>query len=171
MNKLLLCLALAAPVAAEEMPVDSVQQCTMFKRIFSYDKHLRNTDNIVVLVVGQTSDGADVESVAAAFRGKGMYPVNVTVESLDADLTATLSPQSTVVYVMPGVDYTTVVDFAASRGFLTVSGLPSLAETGKVSVSVDVSGGRPRVVVNMARLGAEGHEISAELLKLARVIR
>ena len=167
----LLCLALAAPAVAEENSVDSEQQCTVFKRIFSYDKHLRNTDNIIVLVVGQTKDGADAERVAAAFRAKDMYPVNVTVDGLDADLTATLSPQSTVVYVMPDVDYAAVVDFATDRGFLTVSGHPLLAEMGKVSVSVDLSAGRPQVVVNMPRLVAEGHELSSELLKLARVIR
>ena len=169
-----ICLSLvlvAVPALAEETPVDSEQQCTMFKRIFAYDKHLRESDEIVVIIVGQSSDGADVGAVAAAFRAKGMYPAAVTVSSLNDDLSATLSPQSTVVYVMPDVDYAAVDAFATTRGFLSVSGLPSLAESGQVSVSVDMSGGRPQIVVNMPQLTAEGHELSSELLKLARVIR
>jgi hypothetical protein len=159
------------PVLAEETPVDSEQQCTMFKRIFSYDKHLRESDKIVVLVVGQSSDTADIAAVADAFRSKGMFPAAVTVDGLTDDLTATLSPKSTVVYMMPGVDYGAVNAFAESRGFLSIAGMPSLAESGQVSVSVDMASGQPEIVVNMARLSAEGHELSSELLRLARVIR
>ena len=166
-----LVLTTARLALAEEMPVNSEQQCTMFKRIFAYDKHLRDSDKIVVLVVGATNDGSGVTAVADAFRSNGMYPAAVTVDTLNADLSATLSPQSTVVYVMPDVDFDAVNRFAESRSFLSVSGLPSLAESGRVSVSVDMDGSRPEVVVNMPRLSAEGHELSSELLKLARVIR
>lgn len=171
----LVMLATAASLTAQEMPaempVDSEQQCTMFKRIFRYDKHLRESDNIVVLVVGQATDGSDAAAVTEAFRAQGMYPAAVTVDRLTADLTATLTAQSTVVYVMPGVDYGAVNAFAASQGFLSISGLPSLAESGRVSVSVDMAGDRPQVVVNIPRLTAEGHELSSELLRLARIIR
>jgi hypothetical protein len=163
--------ALVATGAGGETPVDSDQQCSMFKRIFSYDKHLRESDKIVVLVVGQTADGADVEAVVSAFRDKKMYPAPVTVSGLTSDLTATLSQQSTVVYVMAGVDYAAVEAFAANHGFLTISGTPTLVESGRVSVSVDLENNRPQVVVNMARLTIEGHELSSELLKLARIIR
>ncbi len=34
-----------------------------------------------------------------------------------------------------------------------------------------MAAGRPQVVVNIPRLTAEGHELSSELLRLARVIR
>lgn len=163
--------SLALSVGGEETPVDSDQQCSMFKRIFTYDKHLRESDKIVVLVVGTTPSGSDVTAVVDAFRAKGMFPAPVTVDGLTADLTATLSPQSTVVYVMPGVDYGAVETFVTDRRFLSIAGAPSLVESGVVSVSVDMAGGRPQVIVNMPRLSAEGHELSSELLKLARIIR
>lgn len=164
-------LAIAPLALAEEMPVNSEQQCSMFKRIFTYDKHLRDSDKVIVIIVGASPDAPDVAAVADAFRSTGMFPATVTVDSLNNDLSATLSPQSTVVYVMPDVDYDTVNAFAAAHGFLSVSGLPSLAESGRVSVSVDIAAGRPEVIVNMPRLTTEGHELSSELLKLARVIR
>ena len=161
----------AVPASPEEMPVDSTRQSSMFKRIFSYDKLLRTSEKIIVLIVGQSRDGADVEAVAAAFRSEGMYPAVVPIEGLNDDVTATLSPKAAVFYVMPDVDYTAVKELAAKKGFLTVSGLPSLVESGHVSVSVDLVGSRPQVVVNMPRLATEGHELSSDLLKLARVIR
>ena len=60
----------------------------MFKRIFAYDNHLRDSENIVVLVVAQTIDGSDVTAVTAAFRATGMYPAAITIDSFTADLTA-----------------------------------------------------------------------------------
>jgi len=172
-NSWVLGLVLLASGAAsgKEMPVDSERQGAMFKRIFSYDKLLRDSERIVVLVVGASRTGKDVESVADAFREEGLFPAIVPVGELTDDLTATLSPASTVLYVMPDVDYAAARDFAERKRFLTVSGLPSLVEAGQVSVSVDVVGERTEVLVNMPRLATEGHALSSELLKLARVIR
>ncbi|MGH9321238.1 MAG: hypothetical protein ACRD21_11665 [Vicinamibacteria bacterium] len=167
-------LALTASVTlgavATEMS-DPARQGDMFKRVFSYDKDLRGTEKIVVIVVGATRDDGDAVTVATVFREKGLYPAIVTSAELTDHLVATLTPQSAVMYVMPGVPYDTVKEFAEVNGFLSISGVSSLAEEGHVSVSVDVQGGKPQIVVNMPRLVSERHELSSELLNLARVIR
>jgi hypothetical protein len=169
---LLLGFAAGPLVARAAEMTDPERQGDMFKRIFSYDKDLRGSEKIVVIVVSESKNGEAVSKVAAVFREKGLYPAVVTVPELTDDLTATLSAQSTVVYVMPGVAYEPVKNFAAAKGFLSVSGVPSLAEAGHVSVSVSMGdGSRPEIVVNMARLQVEHHELSSELLNLARVIR
>jgi hypothetical protein len=64
-----------------------------------------------------------------------------------------------------------VKTFAEKMGFLSISGVSTLAEAGHVAVSVDIEGGKPEIVVNMPRLTTERHELSSELLNLARVIR
>jgi len=156
--------------SAAEM-ADPGRQGDMFKRIFSYDKDLRGSDKIVVIVIGEARSGGDVDKVAAVFREKGLYPAVVTVADLTDDLTATLTPKSAVIYVMPGVAYDVVRQFAEKTGFLSISGVTSLAEAGHVAVSVGVQGGKPEIVVNMPRLVTERHEFSSELLNLARVIR
>ena len=156
--------------SAAEM-VDPGRQGDMFKRIFSYDKDLRASEKIVVIVVGDARSGGEIDRVAAVFREKGLFPAVVTVADLSDDLTATLTPQSAVLYVMPGVDYDAVKEFAEKQGFLSISGVTSLAEAGHVAVSVDIHAGKPEIVVNMPRLTTERHELSSELLNLARVIR
>ena len=156
--------------SAAEM-ADPGRQGDMFKRIFSYDKDLRGSEKIVVIVVSETRSGGEVDKVAAVFREKGLFPAVVTAADLSDDLTATLTPQSTVIYVMPGVAYDTVKQFAEKKGLLSISGVSSLAEAGHVAVSVGVQGGKPEIVVNMPRLVTERHELSSELLNLARVIR
>jgi hypothetical protein len=163
-------LAVAGAASPLEM-ADPGRQGDMFKRIFSYDKDLRGSEKIVVLVVGESRSGSAVEKVAKVFREKGLYPAVVTVADLSDDLTATLTPQTAVMYVMPGVAYEAVKAFAEKKGFLSISGVPTLAEAGHVAVSVDVQSGKPEIVVNMPRLVTERHELSSELLNLARVIR
>jgi len=86
--------------SAAEM-ADPGRQGEMFKRIFSYDKDLRGSEKIVVIVVAEARSGREVDKVASVFREKGLYPA----------------------------------------------------------------------VVNMPRLVTERHELSSELLNLARVIR
>jgi hypothetical protein len=167
----MIALTAGAPLASAAEMADPGRQGDMFKRIFSYDKDLRGSEKIVVIVIGEARSGGDVDKVAAVFREKGLFPAVVTVADLTDDLTATLTPQSTVMYVMPGVAYETVKQFAEKKGFLSISGVPSLAEAGHVAVSVDVQRGKLEIVVNMPRLVTERHELSSELLNLARVIR
>ncbi len=162
--------AWALLASAAEM-ADPDRQGDMFKRIFSYDKDLRGTQKIVVIVVAEARSGGGVDKVAAVFREKGLFPAVVTAADLTDDLTATLTPKSAVLYVMPGVAYDAVKEFAERKGLLSISGVTSLAEAGHVAVSVDVQAGKPQIVVNMPRLVTERHELSSELLNLARVIR
>jgi len=157
-------------VSAAEM-ADPGRQGDMFKRIFSYDKDLRGAERIVVIIVGETRSGVEIDKIAATFRDKGLFPAVITPGDLSDDLTSTLTPQSAVVYVMPGVAYDAVKQFAEKKRLLSISGVTSLAEAGHVAVSVDVQGGKPEIVVNMPRLTTERHELSSELLNLARVIR
>jgi hypothetical protein len=157
-------------VSAAEM-ADPGRQGDMFKRIFSYDKDLRGAERIVVIVIGESRSGPEIDKVAAVFRERGLFPAVVTHSDLSDDLTSTLTPQSAVMYVMPGVAYDAVKQFAEKHGFLSISGVTSLAEAGHVAVSVEVQGGKPEIVVNMPRLTTERHELSSELLNLARVIR
>ncbi|HXV60200.1 MAG TPA: hypothetical protein VEK15_05865 [Vicinamibacteria bacterium] len=159
----------AAHVAA--LPADTERQGSVLKRIFSYDKDLRASEKIVILIVAPTRGHEEARDVAAVFREMGLFPAVVGVSDLNDDLTATLSPSSTVVYVIPGADVSAVKEFAAHKGFLSVSAQASLAEEGHVSVSVDVRGDQSQIVINLPRLQTERHELSAELLNLARVIR
>jgi hypothetical protein len=163
-------MASALLASAAEM-ADPGRQGDMFKRIFSYDKDLRGSEKIVVIVVAEARSGGDVDKVATVFREKGLFPAVVTAGDLTDDLTSTLTPQSAVLYVMPGVAYDTVKQFTEKKGFLSISGVSALAEAGHVAVSVGVQSGKPEIVVNMPRLTTERHELSSELLNLARVIR
>ena len=70
---------------------------------------------------------------------------------------------------MPGV--TSTKQQSASKGILSISGVPSYAENGSVSIGLGVEDGKPKIIINMSQLKAEKQELSADLLKIAKIIQ
>jgi hypothetical protein len=153
-------------VLCEEMPIPGKRQGSIFKKIFSYDKALKGDGETTVFIVGADKEDQSVQELVEAFRDQGMFPAVVG----EAGMSGIASPRS-VVYLMPGADPASISQYCTESGVLSISGSPSFAENGDVSVSVNKKGSGTEIIVNMSRLKAERHEFSAELLKLARVIR
>ena len=137
---------------AQDMAVPANLQAALFKKIFAFNKTLAAKGNVEVAVIG-----AGAEEVISAFKQAG---VNAKVAS---DIGS-----ASVVYVMPGTASPKAQ--SAAKGVLSISGIPSNAEEGKVAIGIGVEGGKPKIIINMAQLKAEGQELSADLLKIAKVI-
>jgi hypothetical protein len=150
----------------EEMPVPGKKQGSIFKKIFSYDKALKGDGETTVFIVGADKEDEAVQELVKAFRDQGMFPAIVG----EAGMSGIASPRS-VVYLMPGADPASIRRYCTESGVLSISGSPSFAENGDVAISVNKKDSGTEIIVNMPRLKAERHEFSAELLKLARVIR
>lgn len=133
---------------AQEVPANL--QAALFKKIFAFDKTLQGK-SIEVVVIGGGSD-----EIVAAFKGAGV----------DAKAAAAIGNAS-VVYLMSGV----AKQATSSKGILSISGDVSNVEGGKVAIAVGIEGGKPKIIINMGQLKAEGQELSADLLKIARVIQ
>ena len=151
----------AAPLAAQDMAAPPALQAKILKKVFSFDDRLAGA-KIQVLVAHATAGGA-TEEVVAALESVGFD----VITSSTADLASKASGAS-VVYVMPGAGSVKATTIANS--LLSVSGDPSLAESGEVAVAIGVEGGKPTIIVHMGELSAEGHTLGAGVLKLARRI-
>ena len=138
---------------AQEMAIPANLQAALFKKIFSFDKTLAAKGNFEVAVIG---DGAD--EIVSAFKGAG---VNAKASS---DIGG-----AAVVYVMPGAS--SVKSQSSAKKALSISGVTSLVENGNVAVGLGVEGGKPKIIIHLAQLKAEGQELSADLLKIAKVIQ
>jgi hypothetical protein len=123
-------------------------QAALFKKIFSFDKALSAKATVDVVVI----DGDDV---AAAMKAAGINAASGS--SAGGDVTYFGSAPAKAA--------------TAKAGILSISGTASHAEKGLVSIALTVEDGKPKIVVNMVQLKAEGHEISADLLKIAKVIQ
>jgi hypothetical protein len=162
-NKILFVLiAFYMPLTAQEMAVPTDMQAALFKKIFSFDKSLSGTPKVLVLHTDASSGVKD--QVIKSFGSVG-----ITAEGIKSDQLAGSVGANTVVYVAPGASSPKAL--CSSKKALSISGVASLAESGQVSVAIGVEGGKPKIIVNMSQLKAEGHDLSADLLKLAKVIQ
>jgi hypothetical protein len=101
-----------------------------------------------------------------AFKNEGAFPAVIGAVPLEGPL-----PETSVVYLFPEADLEEAKQVCSGSGVLTISGSPSLVEQGHVSIAIGENGGKAEIVVNLPRLKQEGHELSSQLLKLARVIQ
>ncbi len=137
----------------QNMEVPANLQTALFKKIFAFDKTLTAKGNFEVAVIG-----AGAEEIVASFKETG---VNAK--------TATDIGGASVIYIMPGS--ASFKSQSASKGVLSISGVTSYVEDGKVAIGIGSEGGKPKIIINMAQLKAEGHDISPDLLKIAKVIQ
>ena len=134
---------------SQEMSVPANLQAALFKKIFSFNKTLQGKGNLEVSVIGNGSG-----EIVSAFKDAGVNAKSASDAS-----------GASVVYVMPGSTA------PKQKGIFSISGVTEYAESGKVAVGLGVEGGKPKIVVNLAQLKAEGQELSADLLKIAKVIQ
>lgn len=140
-------------IFAQEVPANL--QAALFKKIFSFNKTLQ-AKGVVVAVIGNSSD-----AIVSAFKEAG---INVKAASGDQ-----IPDGVTVVYVMSGT--TPPKTQSAAKGVLSISGDASYVEGGKVAISIGTEDGKPKIIVHLAQLKAEGQELSPDLLKIARIIK
>ena len=147
----MIALILAAWSSAAAQTVPAPLQAALLKKIFTFDKALSGKASVEVVVIGSADD------IVAALKGAGM------------DAKAGNAVGGDVVYVAAGAPSHKAA--TAKTSTLSVSGSSALAESGQVSVAVGLEDGKPKIYVNLGQLKAEGHELSADLLKLAKIIQ
>lgn len=157
----LLLAPLTALVAA--MPVPVHLQAAIFKKIFSYDRSLAS-GNAKVLVVQPDGAPGQRDEVVRAFTENGIKASATRAADVRKDIGG-----ATVVYLLPGVDAGAIAPLCASGKVLSVTGDSAIYQGGGAAVAIGIAEGKPKIMVNLKRLRADGHELSGELLKLAQV--
>ncbi len=137
---------------AQDVPANL--QAALFKKIFAFDKTLQSK-GVEVAVLGGGED------IVSAFKEAG---INVKAAG-GSQVPGGVS----VVYLVSGAPSTK--QQTASKGVLSISGDASYVESGKVAIGLTVEGGKPKILINMSQLKAEGQELAADLLKIAKVIQ
>jgi hypothetical protein len=154
---------LSVPCLAEDMPVPPELQVAIFKKVFNYDKSIQI--GAVKMLVAFTDASAGIkDQVVKAFKDSG-----VPVSAAKADQLSGALEGINVLYVMPGVS--AAKQICQKNGILSITGNPSLVESGEASVGLSVQDSKPKIVVNLGRLKAEGHDMSANLLQLAKIVQ
>lgn len=154
---------LAFPAFAGEATIPPDLQVSIFKKVFGFDKTIQ--PGTLKLVVAFTDGSAALkDQVVKAFQESGVSVIAAKEEQLPSSLNGV-----NVLYLTPGVQ--TAKQICQKNGILSITGTPSLVEAGEASVGLSVLDNKPKIVVHLKQLKAEGHELSANLLQLAKLIQ
>jgi hypothetical protein len=148
---------------AEEMPVPPGMQASLFKKIFGYDKKLSTLTELKIVVAYAEASAASKDELVKAFQDVGISAI-----ALKADQVAANLGDTSAVYIASGA--ASAESVCRKNHILSITGIPSLVENGTAAIGLGVVEGKPKILVHLGKLRAEGHEVSAKLLQLARVI-
>ncbi len=173
--------------SAQEVAVPVAVQMPIMVKILSFDRKLsaRAGGRLVIGVLFQGRYRASAHVAEDVCRSLDAMPVGAlgslqTLErscvAIDLDDTPALDAALKrlgvqVLYVSPLRAFPLDAVFAASRAarITTLTGVTRYVETG-LAIGVDMKGDRPEIVINLAASRAEGADLTAHLLKLARVV-
>jgi hypothetical protein len=159
----LVLISLLLPAFAEDSPVPPELQVAIFKKVFGYDKSIQE-GTLKMLVAFTDSSAAGKDQMVKAFKDSG-----VAVSAAKADQLSGSVSGINVMYILPGVSGARQI--CQKNGILCITGTPSLVESGEASVGLSLLDNKPKILIHLKELKAEGHELSANLLQLAKVIQ
>ncbi len=153
----------AAALLAAPMSVPAKLQAAILQKVFAYDRALAG-GNARVLVVHPDGAPGQRDELVRAFADNNVKASGVKAGDLRKEIGG-----ATVVYLLPGVDPGPVGSLCAANKVLSVTGDNEVFREGGSAVQIGVEEGKPKIYVNLKRLRADGHELSSDLLKLAKV--
>jgi hypothetical protein len=182
----LACLLLGGrAAAAQEVAVPVDVQVPLLVKVLGFDRKLASAaeEDLVVGVLYQgkfrtsVNVAAGVQEAIKRLPGSALAGRRVRGLGIDLDDTPTLGAalsrlQVSVLYVSPlrAVDLRAVMSACRSAGVTTVTGVTDYVETG-LAIGIGAKGDRPEIVINLAASRAEGADLNAQLLKLARIVK
>jgi hypothetical protein len=174
-------------LSAQDVAVPVAVQVPILIKTLSFDRRLqeRAGGRLVVGVLFQSRYRTSANVAGQVCRNLDALPPGAlgALESLarscvaiDLDGTASLEAmlrqhRIRVLYVSPLRAYPLdgVIALARAERITTLTGVPRYVEGG-LAIGVDMKRDRPGIVINLAASRAEGADLNAHLLKLARVV-
>lgn len=149
------------PSMAQEILVPVKLHVVLLKKVFSLSKTLQGKKITVVIVYTDASSRVKDE-VLSGFKAIGIQATACLVSQMEQE-----AGDADVIYIAPGAN--AAQKFCEENGILSITGMPSLTESGRTSVSIGIVAGKPKVLVNTRRAKIEKQEFSAGLLKVAKI--
>jgi hypothetical protein len=154
----LLVLALTAGAAAEEYAAaPHPVQAAMFLRLLAFDNS--HTGDVTIHVVGDSKFAQEMKKGVGKEVGEGKLAKVTSSDSLP-------STEPTAVYVSSAKKAEMVTKYTREHDLLSLTGNPELVEKG-VTLGLGVSGGKPKVLLNLTSSKEEKIEWNPAILKLA----
>jgi len=150
--------------SAQDSSVPPEIQAAIFKKMFVYVRTLPPGTTPRVLIVYDSDSTKSRDQIRRAFEQLSIQTVSVSVDELPDRLA-----DGSVVYVT--TPRGSFKELLQKKRLLSITGIPALVERGEVSMGLTLQNDQPKILVNLSKLKAEGHEVASNLLQLANVIQ
>lgn len=185
-RRLVLALAtalLTSRVSADEVSVPVPLQVDLLMKVASYDKNLKRRAGerlrVAVLIDPRDTDSGRVGAQALAALAKADEVIGLPVEAINIEYAdaaslarATDASRIAVLYVTPGFDAVELEAISRAlegHSVLSAGAVAKYTERGTV-LGFDLVGGKPKLLVHLARARRQQVELSSAVLKLMTVI-
>lgn len=153
--------ATATGALSQEVPVPVKIHVSLLKKVFTLSKNFQGKQVKIVVAFGGSASAVKDE-VLSSFLAIGIQASACRVSQLGQE-----ASDADVIYIAPGGD--AAEKFCEDRGILSMTGMPSLTEVGKATVSIGIEAGKPKVFLHRTRAKAEKQEFSADLFRVAKI--
>ncbi|MBN1755399.1 YfiR family protein [bacterium] len=173
----------ALPLENEEMLVPMDMQVPTLMKILKYDRNIEErgqqglTIGVIYLPEDPESQSQHNEFLASfeSLRSKRILnlPVNcVSIAGVSNLEEALRTKKVNLIYVTSGLyQHLPLINrISAKNQILSLTGTPEYVDVG-IAVGLGVEEGKTKILINLDRSKAEGANFSANLLKLAQVVR
>ena len=169
---------------AQEMPIPIDLQVPLFTKILTFDKNLAQHfgDSLRIAVVYQKlyrySENTQQGFLNTA-KAMGLRRIRgIPVVFMSCDLQTTIELQSylskqkiDIIYIAPlrAVSVGDITEISRNLKILSLTGVTDYMKD-NVSVSLDIKGDKPEILINQTNSRQEGAEFSSRLLNLTKII-
>ncbi|GJQ63316.1 MAG: hypothetical protein SCALA702_23690 [Melioribacteraceae bacterium] len=139
-------------------------QAIMFSKIFSYVRTINGDEGYSVLVVYENVSNYP-QSIVESFSNEG---IKVIVTSMDDLPDLAVNPD--IVYLPKGLSAGSIEKINQLPNKLFITGNPDYVFKGKATLGVGLEDERIKIYINLKLLEGKEHQVSSELINLARVV-
>ncbi len=150
-------------VMAQDASVPADIQAAIFKKVFAYVRTLAPGGPSPILILYDEGSTKTMDEIRNAFQQVQIEAVAVQ----EADLANRIREGSVVYLATPRGSFRQLLQKSRS---LSITGLPVLVQRGDASIGLALQDSKPKILVNLSELKAEGHEVASNLLQLAQLI-
>lgn len=140
-------------------------QVILFQKIFKYMNSVEQSKKPKILVIYQQGSSG-LKEIINAFRDEGF-----TVNSTDKSEFESVINNYQILYLLPGVSLGAKKDIPGKNKILTITGDPYLVAAGDAAVGVGIENSKPAIYLNLSTVKAQSHEVSTDLINLAKIYR
>lgn len=154
----------AQPTFSEDIGIAPIPiQAAIFLKLMEFDKNISSGGTITIYVVGSPDFAAAMKkaegkAVGAATIGKVIEGTGVPTE------------KPSVIYIGSESVLSQLQTYTSTNKVLSITGNPELVAKG-VSMSVGISDGKPKIMLNLSASKDEGIDWNPAILKVATIIK